>query len=53
MARQDKERVLWAVIRAGWRDRGPGWPAFLRGGAVPRFRDAEANVWLPRALRTA
>ena len=31
----------------------PGWPAFLEGGAVLRVTNAEANVWLPRALRTA
>ena len=53
VAREDHERVLWAVIWAGGPDRGPEWPAFLEGGAVLRVRDAEANVWLPCALRTA
>ena len=52
-APEDHERVLWAVIRAGWPDREPMWPAFLEGGAVLRITDAEANNWLPRALRTA
>ena len=51
--REDHERVLRAVIRAGWPDRGPTWPAFMERGAVPRITDAEANIWPPRALRTA
>ena len=29
------------------------WPAFLEGGAVLRITDADANIWLPRALRSA
>ena len=53
VAREDHERVLRAMIRAGWPDREPTWPAFLEGGAVLRVTDAEANNWLPRALRTA
>ena len=52
-SREDHERVLWAVIRAGWPDREPMWPAFLEGGAVLRITDAEANNWLSRALRPA
>ena len=52
-AREDHERVLRSVIRAAWPDRGPTWPAFLEGGAVLRITDAEANNWLPRALRSA
>ena len=32
---------------------GPTWPAFLEGGAVLRITDADANNWLPRALRSA
>ena len=31
---EDKERVLRAVIRASWPDRGPTWPAFLEAGAL-------------------
>ena len=50
-AREDHQRVLRAVIWAGWPDRGPTWPAFLEGGAVLRVTDTEANNWLPRALR--
>ena len=50
---EDHERVLRAVIWAGWRDREPTCPAFLEGGGVLRVTDAEANNWLPRALRTA
>ena len=30
----------------------PGCPALPEGGVVLRVTDAEANVWLPRALRT-
>ena len=52
-APEDHERVIWAVIRAGWPDREPTWPALLEGGAVLCITDAEANNWLPRALRTA
>ena len=37
----------------GWPDREPKSPAFLEGGAVLRVTDAEANNWLPWALRTA
>ena len=32
---------------------GAEWPAFLEGGAVLRITDADANNWLPRALRSA
>ena len=53
VAREDHERVLRTVIRVGWPDGGPEWPAFLEGGAMLRVTDAEANVWLPWALRTA
>ena len=52
-APQDHERVLRSVIRAAWPDREPTWPAFLEGGAVLRITDADANNWLPRALRSA
>ena len=52
VAREDHESVLQAVIRAGWPDRGPEWPAFLEEGAVLRVTDAQANVCLPRAPRT-
>ena len=52
-AREDHERVLRSVIRAAWPDREPTWPAFLEGGAVLRITDADANNWLPRALRSA
>ena len=52
-APKDHERVLVAVIRAGWPDRGPTWPAFLEGGAVLSITNAKANNWLPQALRTA
>ena len=41
------------MIRAAWPDREPTWPAFLEGGAVLRITDADANKWLPRALRSA
>ena len=50
---EDHESVLRAVIRPGWPDREPTWPAFLEGGAALRVTDAEANNWLPEALRTA
>ena len=50
---ENHERVLRDVICAGWPDRGRTWPAFLEGGAVLCVKDAEANNWLPRALRTA
>ena len=52
-APEDHERVLRAVIRAAWPDREPTWPAFLEGGAVLRITDADANNWLPQALRNA
>ena len=52
-AQEDNERVLSSVIRAAWHDRGPTWPAFLEGGAVLRITDADANNYLPRALRSA
>ena len=52
-APEDQERVLRSVIRAAWPDREPTWPAFLEGGAVLRITDADANNWLPRALRSA
>ena len=52
VARENNKRVLRDVIRAGWPDRGPEWPGFLEEGAVLRVTDAEANVCLPRALRT-
>ena len=52
-APEDHERVLRWVIRAAWPDREPTWPAFLEGGAVLRITDADANNWLPRALRSA
>ena len=47
-APEDHERVLRSVIRAAWLDWEPTWPAFLEGGA-----DADANDWLPRALRSS
>ena len=53
MARDDQEGVLQAVTLAGWPERGPEGPAFLEGGAVLCVTDAEADVWLPRALRIA
>ena len=52
-APEDDERVLRSVIRRAWPDREPTWPAFLEGGAVLRITDADANNWLPRALRNA
>ena len=52
-APEDHERVLRSVIRAAWPDREPTWPALLEGGAVLRITDADANNWLPRALRSA
>ena len=52
-APEDHERVLRTVIWAVWPDRKPTWPAFLEGGAVLRITDADANNWLPRALRNA
>ena len=37
VAREDQERVLRAVIWAGWPDREPTWPAFPDGGGgAPR-----------------
>ena len=53
VAQGDHERVLRAVIPAGWPDRELGWPAFLEGGAVLRVTEAKADVWLPRALHAA
>ena len=52
-APEDHERVLRSVIGAAWPDREPTWPAFLKGGAVLRITDADANNWLPWALRSA
>ena len=52
-APEDHEEVLRSVIRAACPDRGPTWPAFLEGGAVLRITDADANNWLPWALRSA
>ena len=52
-APEDHERVLRSVIWAAWPDRGPTWPAFVEGGALLRITDADANNWLPRALRSA
>ena len=52
-APEEHERVLRSVIRAAWPDRGPTWPAFVEGGAMLRITDADANSWLPRALRSA
>ena len=52
-APEDHERVLWAVISAAWPDGEVTWPALLEGGAVLRITDADANNWLPRALRNA
>ena len=52
-APEDDERVIRSVIRAARPDRGPTWPAFLEGGAVLRITDADANNWLPWALRSA
>ena len=37
----------------GVANREPTWPAFLEGGAVLRVTEADANNWLPRALRSA
>ena len=50
-APEDHERVLRTMIRAAWPDREPTWPALLEEGAVLRISDADANNWLPRALR--
>ena len=52
-APEDHERVLRSVIRAVWPNRGPTLPAFLEGGAMLRITDADANNWLPQALRSA
>ena len=52
-APEDHQRVLWSVIRVALPEREPTWPAFLEGGAVLRITDADANNWLPRALRNA
>ena len=53
MAREDHDRVLRALTRAGWPDQEPTLPAFLEGGAPLCVTDVDANNWLPRALRTA
>ena len=53
VAQEDDQRVLRAVIRAGWPNREQTWPTFLEGGAVLRVTHAETNNWLPWALRTA
>ena len=45
--------VLRAIVRAGWPDQEPGWPAFLEGDMVLRVTDAEANEWLRQALFAA
>ena len=52
-APEDHERVLSSVIWAAWPDKGLTSPAFLEEGAVLRITDADANNWLPRALRSA
>ena len=52
-APEDHERVLRSVIQAAWPHRGPNRPAFLEGGAVLCFTEADANNWLPQALRSA
>ena len=52
-APKDHERVLQTVFQAGWPKREPTCPAYLEGGAVLRIMDADANNWLPRALRNA
>ena len=52
-APEDHERVISSVMRAALPDRGPTSPAFLDGGAMLRITDADANNWLPRALRSA
>ena len=49
----DHERVLRSVIRASWPGRERTWPAYLEGRAVLRNTDADANNWLPRAMRNA
>ena len=41
------------MIRAVWPHTEPTCPAFLEGGALLRITDADANNWLPRALRNA
>ena len=53
LAPDDHKRVLGAMIWAGWPDPETACPAFLEGGPVLPVTDAEANNWLPRALRTA
>ena len=52
-APEDHEGVLRSVMWAVWPDRGPTLPAFLERGAVLCITDADANNWLPRALRSA
>ena len=45
MAQANHERVLWAVIPAGWPNRGPEWPAFLeRGGCSPSWTRRPLSV---------
>ena len=53
VAQEDHEGVLRTVICAGWPNQEAGWPVLLEGGAEVCVTDAEANVWLPRALRAA
>ena len=48
---EDHKRVLRAMTWARWPDQEPGWPAFLEGGAALCVMHAEADAWLPRALR--
>ena len=52
MAGDDDERVLRVMIGAAWLDREQGWEAFLEEGAMLRVIEADANWWMPRALRT-
>ena len=52
-APENQERILRTLIPAAWPDRALTWPAFLEGRAVLRNTDADANNWLPRALRNA
>ena len=47
VAQENHKEILLAVIRAGWSDREPTWPAFLEGGPVLPVTDAEANNWVP------
>ena len=52
-APEDHGMILRTVIRAAWPDRAPTCPAFLERGALLRMTNADANNWLPRALRNA